>query len=130
MTFERGISMIEKKRSLVTSEIVFTILQTFELDVDGCLDTFNNCRETGLCLDVYSVNGKALKHLGRHIWVHEHRNSDSIVVRYGETEGANNMFSEETYLSGTKIFSYNQYYEAAYYVKTLIENMETIDSAE
>ena len=117
--------MIEKKNSLLVSEIVFTILQTFALDVDGCLDTFNNCRETGLCLAVYSVNKKPIKMLGNRIWVHEHRNSDSIVVRYGDTVGVNNMFSEKTHENGTTIFDYNQHYEAAKHIKDIIEGMET-----
>ncbi len=115
--------MIVKNKSLVTSEIVWELVKReiygYE-KIDGILDTFNNCRETGLMFS--SFNGTF------HIWVFSHRNTDEITVVYGDINNSNNMFNEEEYDNKVR-FGYD-YEEAAYFVSNLLKkNVEENENA-
>lgn len=117
--------MIEMVRSLKVSHDVIEILKTKDNKIKGYIDTFNNCRETGYVLKVWQygdieLDGKVI------IWVHEHRSSDSIVLRYTtklEDIDINNMFNESVHINGTEHFRVNQEEEVADYIIELLQKI-------
>lgn len=117
--------MIEMVRSLKISHDVVEILKTKDNKIEGYIDTFNNCRETGYVLQVWKYGETELNGNVR-IWVHECRNSDNIVIRYGtkyEDADLNNMFSEEVYRNNTKDFNVNEEEKAAEYIIEILEKI-------
>ena len=110
--------MFVKSNSLTVSEKVFDLVcEAFKDDPEekGYFNTFNNCRETGLCLSLYSD-------YDNQIWAYECRNSDNIKVTIGKPEGLNDMFSEEAWLN-SKSFHYDQEQEAAQYIVDYIKSI-------
>jgi hypothetical protein len=110
--------MITKTRSLVVSETVFNLAmlnEDFTSECVGSLETFNNCRETGLMLNVWEVGDVYLPvQKSICVWVHECRNSDSIVVRWGfsEDKDVNNMFSENVHKNQSVSYRVGDYKSA------------------
>lgn len=86
----------------------------------GYVDVFENCREQGFRIHVSSYQPE-YKHMT--FAFSENRNSDSIVVYYSnKLEGFQNEYSEE-FWDSRKYFKYNEQYQAAEYIKELIESM-------
>jgi hypothetical protein len=113
---------IRKKNSLMVSEIAWDVIN-MELngnvnfadeDEIGWLDTFDNCRETGLMLHI-------IKDWNKCIWIYQHRSSDDIVVTIGDTE-FNNMYSEDAW-HNSEHFRCGRYDEVADYVINEIEKI-------
>lgn len=114
-------------RSLQVSHNVMEILKAKDDKIKGYIDTFNNCRETGYILHVWQYGDVELN--GRvAIWVHEHRNSDNIVLRYTtkpEDIDINNMFNDEVDINGTEYFRANQEEEVAQYISKILEDISS-----
>ncbi len=104
--------MLRKSASLMKSEIVWELVKEFDCYKFPCgtLDTFNNCRETGLMF----IN---MENHSKNVWVYAQRNTDEIEVCYGEND-SNNMFDEKAY-STRKDFG-EDYQEAARYIVMLL----------
>jgi len=120
-----------KIKTIQVSERVFDIVcdhldteaSEYDVKISGYLECFNNCREQGYVLHVSSsdFNNKNRTKDDLCIWVHEHRNGDSIVVRWQTEYPHNGMFNEETYTTRTKCFHYNQLQEAADFIVELVK---------
>jgi hypothetical protein len=116
---------IYKTESLRVSERVWDIVAEkirWYIDngykLDGYLQPFNNCRETGLFLTITNEDwDNKDRVLGQYyIWVCEARSSDEIMIcMQTEYPEAFHKFGEEAY-KNAKYFHYNQYYEAAEYI--------------
>lgn len=128
---------IYKTASLLVSERVWSIVAEkigWYVDngykLDGYLQPFNNCRETGLFLSIddedWDNEDRVKDHL--YVWVCEARSSDEILVcMQTEYPEAFHKFGEEAYRNA-KYFHYNQYYEAAeYIVKKILEHFKLDD---
>gem|GEM_PF-3331948 len=133
--------MIFKSQSLVVSETIFNLVlakDDFCSEFDGSLDTFNNCRETGLVLTVSKRNGEFLESECEniHIWVHQNRNSDEMAVRWGNScdksdynmftnEVCDEVFTAEDGLAiqgrGTRYFESGAYAETAEWLISAVE---------
>ncbi len=120
-----------KIRTIQVSERVFDIVcedldleaSEYDVKISGYLECFNNCREQGYVLHV-STNDWNNENRTKEdlcIWVHEHRNGDSIVVRWQTEYPHNGMFSEETYNNRTKCFNYNELQQAADFIIGLVK---------
>lgn len=109
-------------------------------DLDGYIDTFNNCRETGLrmCLmsAIYQRWGEDVKAFiaqdaiwkSIYIWAFEDRHSDSIVVIVSENlPSLVGMYSEESYINERKFFNANEYNEAAEYIMTRVKAIYALE---
>ena len=109
-------------------------------DLDGYIDTFNNCRETGLrmCLmralyQKWSEDAKAFitqtciwKTI--YIWAFEDRHSDQICVIVSENTPTHlGMYSEESYEKERKFFNTNEYEKAAEYLMTRVKEIHAIE---
>ena len=113
---------IRKTNSLMISEIAWNVISmelenTIKMNDEteiGWLDTFDNCRETGLMLHI-------TKDWNKCIWIYQHRNSDDIVVTIGDTE-FNNMYSEEAWYN-SEHFECGRYDNVADYVISEIEKI-------
>lgn len=115
---------IKKAMGLTIAETVFNILLNdfdFEdYDVRGFLDTFNNCRETGLILFAYVKKGD--KSIDTNVWVCRSRGSDSIMICVGKNHDINNKFDEKQY-NHAKYFRYDEIYLAINYIKEYLDNL-------
>lgn len=115
---------VQKVSGLVIAENVFNILFNNCIPDDyscsGYIDTFKNCRESGLvlCVDIKKGN----KSDSTKVWVYENRNSDAIMVVIGKSSGLNNLFSEVAY-KNAKYFNYNDFYAAAEYINEQLGKM-------
>lgn len=119
-----------KIRSILVSERVFErvnemLYQYLESGkkIGGYYCVFNNCREQGYVLRVYSTDFKnpAPRKDDLLIWVYEHRNSDNIVVvNDTKSVGPNDMFTEAAWRVG-KHFERDAEAEAADYIIDLID---------
>ena len=128
---------IYKTESLRVSERVWDIVAEkirWYIDsgykLDGYLQPFNNCRETGLFLSITNEDwDNKDRVLGQYyIWVCEARSSDEILVcMQKEYPEAFHKFSDEAY-DNAKYFHYNQEHEAAdYIVKSILEYFKLED---
>lgn len=128
---------IYKTESLRVSERVWDIVAEkigWYVDngykLDGYLQPFNNCRETGLFLTITNEDwDNKDRVLGQYyIWVCEARSSDEILVcMQKEYPEAFHKFGEEAY-KNAKYFHYNQEHEAAdYIVKSILEYFKLED---
>ena len=119
-----------KIRTIKVSERVFDIVcedldidvSEYNIKIGGYLECFNNCREQGYVLHIYSTDydNEERTRTDFHIWAHEHRNSDDIVVRWQTEYPQNGMFNEETYRERTICFKYDDYQKAANYIHELV----------
>ena len=96
-------------------------------DYEICIETFNNCRESGYYLTVY-YNGETEQEYPILFWIHEHRNGDSCVVRWGTRKdfeagetNFNNMYSEKIYREQTACFDVFNPYEIADFIAEKIK---------
>lgn len=120
-----------KIQTIQVSERVFDIVcdqldlyaSEYGVKISGYLECFNNCREQGYVLHVSSTDWDSDERTKQDlcIWVHEHRNGDSIVVRWQHEYPNNGMFSEETYNSRSTWFHYDEIYKAAKYIVDLVK---------
>ena len=120
-----------KIRTIRVSERVFDIVCEAldnevdnDVKIDGWLETFNNCREQGYVLHVDSVDfDNPLRTRDTlYIWVHEHRNGDSIVVRWQkEYPTSNGMYNDETYNNRSTWFHYDELQKAADFILDLVK---------
>lgn len=80
--------------------------------------TFCNGRENGYVLTIEDDSYE--KPL--YIWIHEHRNSDAIVVRHGGSSDRDfkNMYSENVYENNSVSFNFEPY-RVIRYIKELVE---------
>lgn len=111
---KEGNFIFEKNASLKVSETFFCELEERlgnKHSLTGYYETFNNCREQGLILDIYD-NDKSLC-----IWACECRSSDQIMIVLGneENKDINNMFDDEAY-NRAKYFEYKDYASAVDFV--------------
>ena len=126
--------MITKKESLKKSERVFDLIreEIAESENDdkfhlcGYLDTFNNCRETGLYMTAYyyeDIKTHKSAYSDIFVWVYEHRNGDSIcVIVSKERPNINGQFNDKAW--GTrKCFEWCGEHEAASYIIDTITSM-------
>lgn len=121
--------MIRKYESIVVSERVWSyvdeMLEEEDLPrVQGWLDVFNNCRETGYMCKFYSLSEKLLNKKNLCIWVFEHRNSDDIVVVTSDHATINSMFDADAYTKRIH-FSYDEERRAAkYIIKKIVDHFK------
>jgi len=120
-----------KIKTIQVSERVFDLVcddldleaSEYGTKISGWLECFNNCREQGYVLHTESVDwdndNRTKEHL--YVWVHEHRNSDSIVVRWQVEYPDNGMYNEETYNNRTQCFKYNELQEASDFIVGLVK---------
>ena len=112
-----------KINSIRVSESVFDLvcsgLDDYKDDgvkISGYLQTFNNCREQGYVLTVYSTyNNKNKTEKDLYIWVFEARNSDEIVVVNSTNYPMKGMFSDDDYENRT-YFQYHERYNASEFI--------------
>lgn len=141
---------IYRTSSLKVSERVldlfFDRLERKESDgfeVRGYIDTFNNCRETGLCVVLheglwteYDTTISAFKPVASvwcdvAIWAFEDRHSDDIVVIVSRDRGdIHHMYSEDSYRNERKFFSYDKYEDAADYIMQRVEEIYAFERIE
>lgn len=128
--------MITKTESLKKSERVFALvceevaesLNDDKYNICGYLDTFNNCRETGLYLTAYyyeNIKNKKSAYFDIFVWVYEHRNGDGIyVIISKERPDVNGKFNEKAWASA-RCFDWDGEHGAAeYIVSTLVDMYE------
>ena len=126
--------MFTKHESLIVSETVLNLVIAdldFITEFGGYLTTFNNCREAGLVLVITERNSRCLETNDYiFIWVHQFRSSDGIAVRWGSMKECNSvyMFSETVWDNKTKDFNYNEFYEAASFVKQKVRELYDLSS--
>lgn len=123
--------MFNKITTILVSERVFDIvsenLEPMALDgvkISGYLECFNNCREQGYVLQVYSTDYKNEERTKEtiYIWAFENRNSDNIVVSWqNELPGNGMMFSEDTYKERRKYFNHGDYAKASDFILELVQ---------
>lgn len=141
---------IHKTPSLKVSERVLDLFfdrleskEGYGFDVRGYIDTFNNCRETGLCVllneAVWSEWDDALSAFKPvasvwrdvAIWAFEDRHSDDIVVIVSRNYGdIHHMYSEDSYKNERKFFSYDKYEDAADYIMQRVEEIYAFERIE
>ena len=111
--------MFKKGDSLLVCEKVFELLCD-KLEVEGLkhdnmwLETFNNCREYGFCLNIMSDIWED----NLCIWACEHRSSDRIMIVVGHmfnNRELNNMFDKKAY-DNAMYFDCEEYDEAVDYI--------------
>jgi hypothetical protein len=83
--------------------------------VQGWLDVFNNCRETGYMCRFYSFHEKLITKKNLCFWVFEHRNSDDIVVVTSNKVSANGIFDSDAYAKRAH-FDFDEERRAARYI--------------
>lgn len=109
--------MIYLDSGLKNSLIVLEFLRNMNVEKHVAVGTFTNCRECGLTFRVME-NGRAFT------WcVYEHRNSDDIIINGKEGYVSSN--GDLPYMADDKwsyitLFSYNQHYEVAEKLASLI----------
>lgn len=128
--------MITKTESLKKSERVFALVcdeiaeasDNDKYNICGYLDTFNNCRETGLFLTTYCYeNIKNHKNVYSYVfvWVYEHRNSDQICVIVSKERPDLNGRCNEKARQYAKCFDwYCEHNAADYIIYTLVDMYE------
>ncbi len=118
----------ERVWSIVTEKIGWYIDNGYKLD--GYLQPFNNCRETGLFLSISNEDWDDKDRVKGpyYIWACEARGTDEIMVcMQEEYPEAFHKFGEEAY-NNAKYFNYNQYCEAAeYIVNKILEHFKLDD---
>ena len=118
--------MLNYLRSIKVSQRIFDMVMECidnanecKYDIRGFLNTFNNCREQGYYADIYGLEQNDYQNL--YIWVHEHRNSDAIVVRWSTSQPEDNgMYSEDTYNNRSKYFNYDEEHDVVNFIMDLI----------
>ncbi len=124
--------MFNKITTILVSERVFDIvsenLEPMVLDgtkISGYLECFNNCREQGYVLQIYSTDYKNEERTKEtlYVWAFQCRNSDEIVVSWQkELPGNGMMFSEVTYKERRKYFKPGEYQQAANFITKLVKD--------
>lgn len=124
--------MFNKITTILVSERVFDIvsenLEPMVLDgvkISGYLECFNNCREQGYVLQVYSTDYKNEECTKEtlYVWAFQNRNSDNIVVSWqNKLPGNRMMFSEDTYKERRKYFKPGEYQQAADFIINKIKD--------
>lgn len=112
-----------KINSIRVSESVFDLvcstLDDYKDDgvkISGYLQTFNNCREQGYMLTVYSTyNSEKRTEKDLYVWVFESRNSDEIVVVNSINYPMKGMFSDDDY-ENRVYFHYDERYKASEFI--------------
>lgn len=117
---------IKKIRTIRVSELIFNkvldIIDDKELELEGHLEVFNNCREQGFVLSISNADfSKSM-----HIWAYGQRNSDCPTItwdyeQFMKPAGQWNMYSEESYRNMTEYFKDDEEIEAALFVVKIIE---------
>ena len=118
--------MLNYLRSIKVSQRIFDMVMECidnanecKYDIRGCLNTFNNCREQGYYANIYGLEQNDYQNL--YIWVHEHKNSDAIVVRWSTSQPEDNgMFSEDTCNNRSKYFNYDEEHDVVNFIMDLI----------
>lgn len=91
-------------------------------EIDILIDTFKNGRETGYCL---KTNRKEEWDYSKSIvlWIHSHRNTNEIVIRWGRYSDCNgmNMYNEKVYQSQTQRFPNGDEDQAVKYIVDLLQ---------
>ena len=94
--------------------------------INGYLECFNNCREQGYVLTVYSTDyGCKDRPCDLRIWVCEDRHSDNILVIWDDNrrkpEAVSAVYGEEAYAKNSRHFSYDEFFAAAKYIVNLVK---------
>ena len=121
--------MLSYNRGILYSKAICDFLADREdlRDYEICIETFNNCRESGYCLTAY-FDGKSEAESPLYIWIHEHRNGEECVVRWGTRKDytekettLRNMYSEKIYEEQTTCFDAFNPYEIADFIAEKIK---------
>ena len=110
--------MIRKHNSLVVADNLLNVLMNDEEapKVDGCVRTFENCREQGYAISIHKAFDKEFDHPYLQVSFAENRNSDQIVVYIGPSEeDTNTDLSKEAYRNA-RYFSPGDYHAATRYI--------------
>lgn len=116
--------MIKYSEGLLLAKNIVEKLSKSDLvqEVDILVDTFKNGRETGYCL---KINKKEEWDYSKSIvlWIHNHRNTDEIVIRWGRYSDCSgmNMYDEKVYQSQTQRFPKGDEDRAENYIVDLLQ---------
>ena len=124
--------MLSYNRGILYSKAICDFLADMEdlRDYEICIETFNNCRESGYCLNVnyYKKHEEGKYFSTFYIWVHESRNGEECVVRWGDDKdflpeelNFTNMYSEKIYAERSKYFYPFSPYEIADFIADKIK---------
>lgn len=119
--------MIHKSSSLAVSGRVFDQVDGFleeflvseERNKISCyMQPFNNCRETGYCVEVSPSGVAGYDMPTKYFWVCQCRNSDDVMVCEGDDGDVDNhrMFSENVYQNHRIYFRYDEEFKAAKHI--------------
>ena len=125
--------MLSYNRGILYSKAICDFLSDDEnliRDYDIHVETFNNCRESGYCLSVhyYEKHEEGKYFSTFYIWIHENRNGEECVVRWGDDKdflpeelNFTNMYSEKIYAKQSKYFYPFSPYEIADFIAEKIK---------
>ncbi len=125
--------MLSYNRGILYSKAICDFLANDEelRDYGIFVHTFCNGRENGFMLSVYDDREHGEEHADMgtlYLWIHEHRNCDACVVRWGtgkdycvDDNVANNMYSEKIYKEQTTRFDAFNPYEIADFISEKIK---------
>lgn len=120
--------IITETNSRTQAKIVLEIIKrklNEENDAEFIVDTYNNGRERGYVLKLYSVDREWCCHTNFWVAFSEYRNSDSVVV-YTDNDYWVDEITEKSY-NEANFFGYGNWIECADYIVKLMENaMETV----
>ena len=101
-----------KNKGIIYAEAVASWLGNWE--VDGWIETFNNCREQGYIL--------RLENNTVTVYVYAHRNTDKLTISWDEGYG-DRMYSEDAYYNRT--ISFDTVEQAVDKIMKIIEDIKS-----
>ena len=95
--------MINKSKGIIMADyIIENAIRNLNLELDGWIDAFNNCREQGYIIYLHPTNSWDFKDYLT-IYVYAHRNTDKPTITW-EYDFGGSLFNQDAWLNRTESF--------------------------